>query len=141
MSINNSSDVSYPAVNTHTQQDYKCQTQPCIPNNLSSNISNSAHVQPNLGIPSTRGFKIASINLASLYKHIDQLRIYMLPKTVDILAINETRLDSCILNDEVSIPGYTLERKDGNRFGGGVALYIRDSINYKRLNDLPEANM
>ena len=65
----------------------------------------------------------------------------MLSKTVDILAINETRLDSSIQNGEVSIPGYTLERKDRNRNGGGVALYIRDSINYKRLIDLPDDNM
>ena len=98
-------------------------------------------MQPKLGIPVTRGFKIASINLASLYKNIDQLRIYMLSKTVDILAINETRLDSSIQNGEVSIPGYTLERKDRNRNGGGVALYIRDSINYKRLIDLPDDNI
>ena len=55
-------------------------------------------MQPNLGIPVTRGFKIASINLASLYKHIDQLRIYMLSKAVDIPAINEIRLDSSIQN-------------------------------------------
>ena len=79
--------------------------------------------------------------MASLYKNIDQLRIYMLSKTVDILAINETRLDSSIQNGEVSIPGYTLERKDRNRNGGGVALYIRDSINYKRLIDLPDDNI
>ena len=72
-------------------------------------------MQSNLSIPLTRGFKIACINLVSLYKHIDQLRIYMLPDTVDILAIYETRLDSSILNVEVSIPGYTLERKDRNR--------------------------
>lgn len=65
----------------------------------------------------------------------------MLPKTVDILAINETRLVSSIQKGAVSIPGYTLERKDRNRSGGGVALYIRDSINYERLNDLPEDNM
>ena len=76
-------------------------------------------MQPNLGTPLTRRFKIASINLASLYKHVDQLRIYMLPKTVDILAqINETRLDGSILNSELSISGYTLERKDRNRSGG-----------------------
>ena len=31
----------------------------------------SVHVQPNLGIPLTRGFKIASINLATLYKNMD----------------------------------------------------------------------
>ena len=62
-------------------------------------------MQPNLGIPVTRGFKIASINLASLYKHIDQLRIYMLSKKVDI---NETRLDGSIQNGEVSISGYNV---------------------------------
>ena len=50
-------------------------------------------------------------------------------------------LDSSIRNGEVSIPGYTLERKDRNRNGGGVALYIRDSINYKRLIDLPDDNV
>ena len=65
----------------------------------------------------------------------------MLFKTVDILAINDTRLDSSIQDGEVSIPGYTLERKDRNRNGGGVALYIRDSINYKGLPELPDDNM
>ena len=87
-------------------------------------------MQPNLGIPVTRGFKIASINLASLYKHIDQLGIYIYCQ------------ESSIQNGEVSISGYTLERKDRNRNGRGVAFYIKDSIlNYMRLTDLPDDNM
>ena len=137
-SINN---INNPATNSHIELDNNSQVHPKTPTDSPDRFSSSAHVQPNLGIPVTRGFKIASINLASLYKNIDQLRIYMLSKTVDILAINETRLDSSIQNGEVSIPGYTLERKDRNRNGGGVALYIRDSINYKRLIDLPDDNM
>jgi len=52
----------------------------------------------------------------------------MQPKLVDILAINETHLDSSIQNGETSIPGYTRERKDRNRSGGGVALYINKLI-------------
>ena len=51
---------------------------------------------------------------------------------VDILAINESRLDYT-LNVKINIPGYVIERKDKNRSGGGVALYIRNTINYKRL--------
>ena len=47
-------------------------------------------------------------------------------KCIDILAVNETRLDD----------GYALERNDRNRDGGGVALYIRNTINYERLFDL-----
>ena len=135
------SDINNSATNSHIEPDNNSQVNPKTPIDLPNRFSSSAHVQPNLRIPVTRGFKIASINLTSLYKNIDQLRIYMLSKTVDILAINETRLDSFIQNGEVSIPGYTLERKDRNRNGGGVALYIRDSINCKCPIGLPDDNI
>ena len=67
MNINNFSDFSNSAVNPHNQLDCSRQVHPKTPNNLPNNISKSIHVQPNLGIPLTRGFKIASINLASLF--------------------------------------------------------------------------
>ena len=62
----------------------------------------------------------------------------MISKSVDILAINETRLDSSFSNTAVSIPGYFLERMDRNRNGGGVALYIRNSFNYENIQSLDE---
>ena len=34
------------------------------------------------------------------------------------------------------MPGYNILRKDRNRGGGGVALYINDMFNYKRRDDL-----
>ena len=34
---------------------------------------------------------------------------------------------------QISIPGYTLEKKDSNRHGGGVALYFRTTINYELI--------
>ena len=48
----------------------------------------------------------------------------------DILTLNETRLDSSILDCEVQIPGYDIIRSDRNRYGGGVAIYIRTIIPY-----------
>ena len=57
-------------------------------------------------------------------------------KCNDILAVNETRLDDTISSGEATVPGYALERNDRNRDGGGVALYIRNTINYERLFDL-----
>ncbi|CAH3193555.1 unnamed protein product, partial [Porites evermanni] len=57
-------------------------------------------------------------------------------KCIDILAVNETRLDDTISSGEVTVPGKALERNDRNRDGGGVALYIRNTINYERLFDL-----
>ena len=57
----------------------------------------------------------------------------MSTKSVDILAINETRLDCTISNGQINISGYFIERKNRNSSGGGVALYIRNTINCTRV--------
>ena len=82
------------------------------------------------------GAKLAAINITSIPGRIEKLGIYMNSKCIDILLVNETRLDDTISSGEVTVPGYVLERKDRNRDGGGVALYIRNTINYERLFDL-----
>ena len=82
---------------------------------------------------------MASLNIVSLPKHIDELRIFISDQTLDILAINETSLDSSINNQEINLPGYDIIRKDRNRNGGGVCIYIRSSINYKlRTSIVPD---
>ena len=47
-------------------------------------------------VPKVRGFKMASLNIASLPSHIDELEVWMEDQNLDIIAINETRLDSTI---------------------------------------------
>ena len=42
----------------------------------------------------------------------------------------------CISDNEIRIAGYTVYRKDRNRFGGGVVMYISDNILYSPRNDL-----
>ena len=69
-------------------------------------------------------------------KYIDQLRLYLINKPVDIFGINETKLDDSIDNAEVHIQGYNLYRKDRNRLGGGVAIYARDALNVKNMSQL-----
>ena len=44
--------------------------------------------------------------------------------------------DYTISDHEISVPGYDLVRKDRHRNGGGVVLYIRDSINFNIRHDL-----
>ena len=94
---------------------------------------NQTFDSPTLGLPNVRGFKIAALNIASLPGHIKELKTYMAVRPIDILAVNETRLDDSVSSSKMSIPGYCLERNDRNRHGGGVALYIRDTINYECL--------
>ena len=55
---------------------------------------------------------MASLNIISLPKHIDELRVVLAANNIDVLAINETRLDSSIHEREVHIPAYEIVRRD-----------------------------
>ena len=68
-------------------------------------------------------------------KHIDELRIVLSNQRVDILAINETKLDGGICNNEVTVEGYNIIRRDrsaNGRSGGGICFYIRSNINLRK---------
>ena len=54
----------------------------------------------------------------------------MSDQSLDIIAINETKLDQSISDAQLHIDDYTLLRKDRTRQGGGVAFYIRNTICY-----------
>ena len=88
-----------------------------------------------------RGFKIAHLNIRSLFKHIDQLKFYLHDQKYDVISLNETMLDDSIEDHEIDISGYDILRKDRNRHGGGVAIYVRSIIDYKIRYDLMIDNL
>ena len=47
---------------------------------------------------------------------------------IDIIGLNETRLDQTIKDQEIQIDGYQIFRNDRNIDGGGVAFYVKDSL-------------
>ena len=47
-----------------------------------------------------------------------ELRVYLATNDIDILAINETKLDESIMEGEVNICGYDIVRRDRKRGGG-----------------------
>ena len=87
------------------------------------------------------GFKFAHHNVRSLPSKIDQIKIALDGQPLDMLAINETWLDNTIRTEDVNIPGYRFERCDRSREGGGVAIYIKESLNYKLRKDLVNTNI
>ena len=52
----------------------------------------SSRCNPDSIITKGRGFKMASFNITSLLKHLDELRVLLNYNCIDLLAINETRL-------------------------------------------------
>ena len=73
--------------------------------------------------------------------HVDELRVLLVLSPVDVLSINETKLDESINDSEVHIPRYEIVRRDRNRNGRAVCFYIKTSINYLVRNDLNMNNL
>ena len=74
------------------------------------------------------GFKVMHLNISSLLLHFDEFLHFVSDINIDIISLNETRLDESITNNSLSIPGYNIYRKDRNRNGGGALLYINDNL-------------
>lgn len=80
-----------------------------------------------------RGFKLASLNVNKLSTHIDEIRILLVDKCLDVLAIQETKVDMSNNNSDFYICGYELIRRDRlSDAGGGICFYIYQ-INIKVL--------
>ena len=62
-------------------------------------------------------------------------------KTVDLLFISETKIDSTFRNSIFEVSGYKLERHDRNIHGGGWAAFIRTDIPARRRHDLECKNL
>jgi exonuclease III len=88
-----------------------------------------------------KGFKIAQLNIRSILNNIDEFRMYALKHEYDVVCVNETWLDNSVNNHEIDLDGYDLIRKDRNRHGGGVAMFIRNTINYKIRSDIMPENL
>ena len=91
--------------------------------------------------PKLKGFKIGHLDITSLTKHIEELRIFIHENSFEILCINETRLDNSTYDTEIEIAGYEIVRKDRNWNGGGVAIYLRNNIPYVERGDLTPVNV
>ena len=55
----------------------------------------------------------------------------------DIMGGCETFIDSNVADNEISIDGYGIVKKDRNRHGGELLLYVKDGIDYSEITELP----
>ena len=78
-----------------------------------------------------KGMKLLLLNIRGLVNKMDTFKdtLYDVKSDIDIVCINETFLDSTILSNEIAIDGFSVERKDRTRSGGGVLFYISNNIN------------
>jgi exonuclease III len=84
--------------------------------------------------------KIATWNLClGLFHKKDYVRNLLHENEIDILTLQETELTSDIDTINLQIKGYTLE-VETNHDKRRIAIYIRNTISYKRRSDLEKKN-
>ena len=86
------------------------------------------------------GFKTIALKIFSLMSYLDELRIFFSEQRPHIICITEIKIDSTIDKSHIEIDDYGVVRNDRNRnrnrHGGGVAMYIHKTVNYKWREDL-----
>lgn len=91
----------------------------------------------------SKGLKIMHLNVRSIGNKRELIKILLLKRSIDILALTETWLDETWHDLELTIPGYNLFCKDRSsniqarpRVGGEISIYIHEDLNGKRRRDL-----
>ena len=75
------------------------------------------------------------------YQKIEEIRYIERSVNLSIIGLSESKLDNFVNDNEISIPGYDIVRKDRNRNGGGGALvYLKNNHTYNIREDLSSSN-
>ena len=94
------------------------------------------HVPLSKELAQTQGLKIGCLNIRGLLSKIDELKMILDECNFDIMGVCETFIDSNVADNEISIDGYSIVKKNRNRHGGGVLLYVKDGIDYSEITEL-----
>ena len=70
---------------------YSIRKNPCGPNAFENNSANAHQTRKNMKSKS-RDFKIMSLNIFTLMKHLDELRVHADHQKPGIPAVNETKV-------------------------------------------------
>lgn len=80
-----------------------------------------------------KGINICHINGQSLSNKIDELRFVFENSNIDLICVSETWFTSEVSDLQISLNGYSVIRTDRDGHAGGVAIYIKNGVQYKKL--------
>ena len=70
------------------------------------------------------------LNIRSLIPKLAEVKRILRLTGAAAAAFSETWLDETVNDAEIAVDGYSVIRRDRNRHGGGVLLYVRSGIAY-----------
>ena len=82
------------------------------------------------------GISVSHLNIKSVLPKHDELQLMLEKGGSLVFGLSETWLDDRITDLEVGIPGFKVFRRDRNRRGGGVMVYVSEQLKAVRRKDL-----
>ena len=86
-------------------------------------------------VDNTKSIIVGHLNINSIRNQF--ISAESIVKVFDFFLILESKLDSTFPMNQFHIFGFKVFRRDRNRFGGGLILYINENIPCRPLNDHP----
>ena len=90
----------------------------------------------NYRIKNAKNCIIGYLNVNSTRNKFDGIECILSEGLVDIFAISESKLDESFPLSQFSLTDFSNHRKDRNRHGGGLMIYVRSDIPHRRRLDL-----
>ena len=112
-----------------------------LDSSLESEISDNNDILKTLQDKATQ-LKVMHLNTQSMVSTFNEFALTVNTYPLDIIALSETWLkDHKLLMEYVNLPGFVTEfRNRVDTRGGGVGIYIKDTIKYKRRYDIETAH-
>jgi hypothetical protein len=88
-----------------------------------------------------RGLHFLHVNVRSLLPKIKDIRLLAQNSHAACIGISETWLDETVSDSEINIQNYNIIRRDRDRHGGGVCLFIHSELAFNTRSDLLHENL
>ena len=87
-----------------------------------------------------RGPSFGCLNIRSLVRKIDDIRLFLSQSELNCLCLTESWLNNAISDEEISIPNYNLVRFDrgkgqSKKGGGGLIAYIDTRYQFEHISE------
>ena len=92
-------------------------------------------------IKNRENLKFAHLNINSLRYKFAPLVAVLNRSMLDVLSLQETKLDDTFTNAQFSVKGFKLHRKDYHGNSGGLMMFIGDDIAQRRRHDIESVSV
>ena len=104
-----------------------------VRNNLNENTADSLFSEvKNYKLENQKNITISHLNVNSLRNKFISTE-ELIKSKLDIFLVSETKIDHSFPNQQFSIDGYKIYRRDRNSFGGGLLFYVNVNIPCREL--------